>query len=410
MLLNYLWVGFFLTAFLSGLVQWMWLGDAEIFARLMQAVFDSAKAAFEISLGLTGALAFWLGILRVGERGGFLRLLTRGLTPLLRRLMPQVPPDHPAMGAMVMNLSANLLGLDNAATPLGIKAMQELQSLNRQPDTATNAQILFFVINASSITLFPVSILVFRAQMGAAHPADVFIPIVMATFCSTFAGFASVALRQRIDLRDPVILIYLAGFMLAVAGLTFYFGGMNQDDMQRNSAAFSNLLLFSLIALFLAGAIYRRVNAYEAFIEGAKEGFHTAITILPYLVAMLVAIGVLRASGLLEAIMSGMRSLCYLIQVDARFVDALPTALIKPFSGSGARAMMLDSMRTYGVDSFPARLATIIQGSTETTFYVLAVYFGAVGVKNVRYAVGCGLLADLAGVLAAIVITYRFYG
>ncbi|MGX2041460.1 nucleoside recognition domain-containing protein [Methylocaldum sp. MU1018] len=409
LLLNYLWLGFFLAAFVSGLAQWLWLGDAEIFARLMQAVFDSAKAAFEISLGLTGALAFWLGMLRVGERGGFLRLLTRGLTPLLRRLMPQVPPDHPALGAMVMNLSANVLGLDNAATPLGIKAMQELQSLNPKPDTASDAQILFFVINASSITLFPVSILVFRAQMGAAHPADIVIPILMATFCSTFVGFASVALRQRIDLRDPVIVAYLGGFVLTVAGLALYFGSLSQDEMQRSSAAFSHLLLFSLIVLFLAGAVRQRIDAYEAFVDGAKEGFRTAIAILPYLVAMLVAIGVLRASGLLEAIMSGMRFLCDAAQIDARFVDALPTALIKPFSGSGARAMMLDSMRAYGVDSFAARLAAVVQGSTETTFYVLAVYFGAVGVKNVRYAVGCGLLADLAGVLAAIVITYRFY-
>ena len=408
--MNYLWVGFFLAAFVSGLVQWLWLDDAEVFARLMQAVFDSAKAAFEIALGLTGALTFWLGILRVGERGGFLKLLTRGLTPLLHRLMPQVPPNHPAMGAVVMNLSANILGLDNAATPLGIKAMRELQSLNPKPDTASDAQILFFVINASSITLFPISILAFRAQMGAAHPGDVVVPILMATFCSTLAGFASVALRQHIGLRDPVVLAYIGGFGLAIIGLAFYFGSLNQDEMQRNSASFSNLLLFSLIALFLAGAIRHRINAYEAFVDGAKEGFHTAITILPYLVAMLVAVGVLRASGLLDAIMSGMCFLCEAAQIDGRFVDALPTALIKPFSGSGARAMMLDSMRAFGVDSFPARLATIIQGSTETTFYVLAVYFGAAGVKNVRYAIGCGLLADLAGVLAAIVITYRFFG
>jgi spore maturation protein SpmA len=410
LVLNSLWVGFFLAAFISGLIQHFWLNDAEIFNRLLQAVFDGAKAAFDIALGLVGALTFWLGILRVGERSGFVRLLTRGLAPLFRRLMPRIPADHPALGAMVMNLSANLLGLDNAATPLGIKAMQELQSLNPDRETASDPQILFYVINASSVTLFPVSIFAYRAQMGAAHPADVFFPILLATSCSTVAGFVSVALRQRINLLDPVILGYGIGFALLLAGLLAYFIGSGHAELQQRSATLSSFFLSGLIALFLAAASYRKINAYEAFIEGAKEGFHTAVTILPYLVAMLVAIGVLRASGVLEAIMGSLRGLCDWLAVDHRFVDALPTALIKPFSGSGARAMMLDTMRAHGVDSFPARLATIIQGSTETTFYVLAVYFGAVGIKNVRYAVGCGLLADFAGVVASVFITYRFFG
>ncbi|QSA99064.1 spore maturation protein [Methylococcus sp. EFPC2] len=376
---------------------------------MLQAVFATSKQAFEIALGLTGALTFWLGILRIGEQSGFIRLLTRGLTPLFRRLMPEIPPEHPAIGAIVMNLSANVLGLDNAATPLGIRAMQELQSLNPEPNRASNAQILFFVLNASSVTLFPLSILAFRSLMGAEYPADVFVPILLATFCSTLTGLLSVAYMQRLRLFQPVTLAYLGGMTALAAGLAWYLFSQDQEVMQQRSANLSSTALLGLIALLLCAAFYRRVDAYAAFIEGAKEGFHTAITIVPYLVAMLVAVAILRASGLLDFTADGLRTLATALNLDTRFVDALPTALIKPFSGSGARAMMLDTMNNFGVDSFQGRLATLIQGSTETTFYVLAVYFGAVGIRNIRHAVGCALLADLAGVLAAIALAYRLY-
>lgn len=410
MLLNYLWIAFFLVALLHGAVQVLAGGDAQLFDGMLMAVFSASRSAFEIALGLTGTLAFWLGMLKIGERSGFVLLLTRGLTPLFRRLMPEVPADHPALGAIVMNLSANVLGLDNAATPLGIKAMQELQSLNPRPDTASNAQILFFVINASSVTLFPLTILTFRAQMGAAYPADVFVPILLATFCSTLAGLLSVAYLQRLRLADWVTLAYLAGGIGLAAALVGYVLQADAEAMQQRSANLSSIVLLGLIGAFLAGAMVRRINAYEAFIEGAKEGFQTAVGIVPYLVAMLVAISVLRASGLLESVAEMLRQAAQLAGADTRFVDALPTALIKPFSGSGARAMMLETMDHFGVDSLQGRLATVIQGSTETTFYVLTVYFGAVGIRNVRHAVGCGLLAELAGVIAAVVICLRFFG
>jgi spore maturation protein SpmA len=409
-LLNYLWIAFFLVALLHGAVQVLAGGDAQLFDGMLMAVFSASRSAFEIALGLTGTLAFWLGMLKIGERSGFVLLLTRGLTPLFRRLMPEVPADHPALGAIVMNLSANVLGLDNAATPLGIKAMQELQSLNPRPDTASNAQILFFVINASSVTLFPLTILTFRAQMGAAYPADVFVPILLATFCSTLAGLLSVAYLQRLRLADWVTLAYLAGGIGLAAALVGYVLQADAEAMQQRSANLSSIVLLGLIGAFLAGAMVRRINAYEAFIEGAKEGFQTAVGIVPYLVAMLVAISVLRASGLLESVAEMLRQAAQLAGADTRFVDALPTALIKPFSGSGARAMMLETMDHFGVDSLQGRLATVIQGSTETTFYVLTVYFGAVGIRNVRHAVGCGLLAELAGVIAAVVICLRFFG
>jgi spore maturation protein SpmA len=409
-MLNILWIGFFLIACATGLIRFLWLGDAEIFNRMMQAVFTSSKTAFEIALGLTGTLAFWLGMLQVGQSGGFIRLLTRGLNPLFRRLLPDVPKDHPALGAIVMNLAANMLGLDNAATPFGIKAMHELQALNAEKETASDAQILFFVINASSVTLLPVAIFTYRAQMGAANPTDVFIPILIATFGSTLTGLLSVALVQKINLLDRAVLAYLGSMTLMVAGLLFYFLNMDQAVVQEKSALLSNGLLLALIMAFLLGAVFRRRNAFEAFIEGAREGFQTAVGILPYLVAMLVAIGVFRASGVLESIIEGARMAFGSLGLDTRFVDALPTALIKPFSGSGARAMMLDTMQTFGADSFSGRLSCIIQGSTETTFYVLAVYFGAVGIKNIRHAVSCALLADTAGVLAAIGITYQFFG
>lgn len=408
-MLNLIWIGLFLSAFCYASIRFLLNGDAGVFAEMMQAVFSSSKNAFEISLGLSGTLAFWLGMLAIGEQSGVILWLTKGLSPLFRKLLPGVPDDHPALGAIVMNLSANVLGLDNAATPLGIKAMQELQSLNPSKDTASDAQILFFVINASSITLFPLTLFTYRAQMGAAFPADVFIPILLATFCSTLAGLLSVAAFQRIKLHDKTVLIYLIGLMALVGLLAFNLFSLPQAQMQAASAHISHFALLALIALFLGAALVKKVDAYQAFIQGAKSGFDTAIHIVPYLVAMLVAVGVFRASGLLDAISLAIKGIVSFFSLDDRFVDALPVALIKPFSGSGARALMLDSMRTYGVDSFVARLATIIQGSTETTFYVLAVYFGAVGIKNVRHAIGCGLLADLAGVIAATLITYRFF-
>jgi len=408
--LNIIWIGFFLTAFIIALFKLLVLGDSHVFADIMAALFSQSKAAFEIALGLTGVLSLWLGIMRIGEQSGFIRILTRALTPLFSRLMPDVPKDHPALGAMMMNISANALGLDNAATPMGIKAMQELQTLNPTPETASNAQILFLVINTSSVTLFPVTIFTYRAQLGASNPTDVFIPILIATYCSTLAGLLAVAAVQKINLLDKVVLAYLSGITVVVVGLLTYFSGLPQQQMLEQSAAASNIILFSLIIAFLIGAINKGINAYEMFIEGAKEGFQTAIKLIPYLVAMLVAIAVFRASGALELLANGARYLVQSLGMDDRFIDALPTALIKPFSGSGARAMMIDTMTTHGADSFAGRLVCIIQGSTETTFYVLAVYFGAVGIKRIRHAAACGIIADLGGMIAAVFITYAFFG
>ena len=367
----------------------------------MEAMFALSKSAFEISLGLTGVLALWLGIMRIGEKSGFILLLTQGLTPLFSRLMPDVPKGHPALGAIVMNISANALGLDNAATPLGIKAMQELQTLNPNPETASNAQILFLVINTSGVTLFPVTIFTYRAQLGAANPTDVFIPILIATYMATLAGLFAVAFVQKINLLDKVIMAYLGGFTLVVGGILAYFSSLPQQQMLEQSALISNFILFSLVITFILGAINKEINAYEAFIEGAKEGFHTAITIIPYLVAMLVAIGVFRASGALDLLADLARAAVHYFMLDDRFVDALPTALMKPFSGSGARAMMIDTMKTMGADSFAGRLSSIVQGSTETTFYVLAIYFGSVGIKHIRHAAACGIIADFAGIVAS---------
>ncbi len=409
-MLNLIWIFFFISAFVTALFKLIVLGDQQIFSQIMTALFTLSKTAFEISLGLTGVLALWLGIMRIGERSGFVQLLTRALTPLFARLMPDVPKNHPALGAMVMNISANALGLDNAATPLGIKAMKELQSLNPTPETASNAQILFLVINTSAVTLFPVTIFTYRAQMGAANPTDVFIPILIATYISTLMGLLAVATVQKINLLDKVIFSYLAGFTLFIAGILYYFSQLSQADMLSQSALISNVILFSLIILFILGAVYKRINAYDAFIEGAKEGFDTAIIIIPYLVAMLVAIGVFRASGALDLITDVIRHLVFLLELDNRFIDALPTALMKPFSGNGARAMMVDTMQVYGADSFAGRLSSIVQGSTETTFYVLAVYFGAVGIKNIRHAAACGIIADFFGIVAAIFVAYWFFG
>ena len=409
-MLNALWIGFILVAFLIACFKLVFLGDAEIFAALVKALFDSSKTAFEISLGLTGVMALWLGVMKIGERAGMLDILTRGLAPLFKRLFPEVPPNHPALGAMTMNMGANMLGLDNAATPLGIKAMQELQKLNPTPDTASDAQVLFLVINTASVTLLPVTIFTYRAQLGAADPTDVFVPLLITTYIGTLVGLMVTGLYQRLHLWNRVTLAYLGGATAIIGGLVVYFGSLDAAEMTRQSSILSNVLLFGIVATFLLMAVRRRVNAYEAFIEGAKEGFHTAVTIIPYLVAMLVAIAVFRASGALDLLMGSMRSAVLALGFDARWVEGLPTALMKPFSGSGARAMMIDTMQTHGADSFAGRLASIVQGSTETTFYVLAVYFGAVGIKRVRHAVTCGLIADVAGILAAIGMAYLFFG
>lgn len=409
-MLNIIWISFFLAAFCTALFKLVFLGDQQVFAQIMEAMFALSKSAFEIALGLTGVLALWLGIMRIGEKSGFIQLLTESLTPLFSRLMPDVPKGHPALGAIVMNISANALGLDNAATPLGIKAMQELQTLNPNPETASNAQILFLVINTSGVTLFPVTIFTYRAQLGAANPTDVFIPILIATYMSTLAGLLAVAFVQKINLLDKVIVAYLGGFTLMVGGILAYFSSLPQQQMLEQSAIISNFILFSLVITFILGAINKEINAYDAFIEGAKEGFHTATTIIPYLVAMLVAIGVFRASGALDLLADLARTIVHYFMLDDRFVDALPTALMKPFSGSGARAMMIDTMKTMGADSFAGRLSSIVQGSTETTFYVLAIYFGSVGIKHIRHAAACGIIADFAGIVASIFVAYWFFG
>jgi len=408
--LNLIWISFFLAAFCTALFKLVFLGDQQVFAQIMEAMFALSKSAFEISLGLTGVLALWLGIMRIGEKSGFILLLTQSLTPLFSRLMPDVPKGHPALGAIVMNISANALGLDNAATPLGIKAMQELQTLNPHPETASDAQILFLVINTAGVTLFPVTIFTYRAQLGAANPTDVFIPILIATYVGTMVGLFTVAYVQKINLLDKVIVAYLGGFTLVVGGILAYFSSLPQQQMLEQSAIISNFILFSLVVTFILGAINKEINAYDAFIEGAKEGFQTATTIIPYLVAMLVAIGVFRASGALDLLADLARTIVHFFMLDDRFVDALPTALMKPFSGSGARAMMIDTMKTMGADSFAGRLSSIVQGSTETTFYVLAIYFGSVGIKHIRHAAACGIIADFAGIIASIFVAYWFFG
>lgn len=409
-LLNVIWIGFFLVAFVMALVQWLGFGHQEVFEAMMKAAFDSSKSGFEIALGLTGVMTLWLGVLKIGERAGFLRLLTLLLGPLFRRLMPGVPAGHPAQGSITMNMAANMLGLDNAATPMGLKAMGELQTLNARPQVATDAQILFLVINASSVTLLPVTIFTYRAQLGAADPTDVFIPILIATYASTLMGLLATAAVQRINLLNPVVLAYLAAMTGAVGLLVAHFASLSAEELARQSAFLSNFLLFSVVVAFIGVAALRRVDVYDAFIEGAKDGFQTAVKIIPYLVAMLVAIGVFRASGALDLLMHAIRGAVAGVGLDTRFVDALPTAFMKPLSGSGARAMMIDAMKAYGPDSFTGRLASVIQGSTETTFYVLAVYFGSVGIRHGRHAVACALLADLAGLVAAILATYMFFG
>ncbi len=409
MTLNYIWLSFFLVSLVVGLVKLVG-GDTAVFASMTQATFDSAKTGFEISLGLTGVLTLWLGLMKVGEEGGAIAVLARVVSPFFRRLFPEVPRDHPALGSIIMNFSANMLGLDNAATPLGLKAMNELQTLNPDKETATNAQIMFLVLNTSGLTLIPISIMVYRAQLGAANPADVFLPIMLTTYFATLSALIAVALVQRINLFDPVLLAWLIGVTTVIGGLVYTFAGMDRDRVQEISNVVANVTLYGVISTFLIMALFKRVNAYEAFIEGAKEGFQVAIRIIPYLVALLVAIGVFRASGTLDLLLLGIGKIFAVFGIDDRIIPALPTALMKPLSGSGARGMMVDAMTTYGADSFVGRLASTFQGATDTTFYILALYFGSVGIRKTRHAIAVGLFADAVGVIAAIIIAYIFWG
>lgn len=392
------------------MVRLVVFGDVEVFPAIMDSTFASAKTAFEISLGLTGVLSLWLGVMKIGERGGLVALLARGLSPVFTKLFPEIPKGHPVVGNIFMNLAANMLGLDNAATPLGLKAMEGLQELNPKKDTASNAMIMFLVLNTSGLTVIPVSILVYRAQMGAAQPTDVFIPILLATFFSTLAGIIATSLYQRINLLNRVLLLTLGGVSLAVAGIMWGFSQLSREDMATVASTVANVVLFTIVVGFILAGVRKKVNVYDAFIEGAKDGFSTAVRIIPYLVAILVGIGVFRASGAMDWLVDGIAWLVGLTGADAEWVGALPTALMKPLSGSGARGMMVDAMATYGADSFVGRLSCIFQGATDTTFYILAVYFGSVGVRYTRHAVACGLLADLAGVVAAVAICYFFFG
>ena len=409
MVLNYIWIAFFVIAFAIGVVRLVFMGDTEVFPAMMDSTFSSSKTAFEISLGLTGVLSLWLGIMKIGEKGGVVDALSRLLSPVFVRLFPDIPKGHPATGSIFMNIAANMLGLDNAATPLGLRAMEQLQSLNKKKDTATNPMIMFLVLNTSGLTIIPVSILVYRAQMGAAQPTDVFIPILLATFFSTLAGIVATSIYQRINLLNRTLLLTLGGMCLAVAAVIWGFGRMDKDTMNTVSTSVANIMLMTIIVGFILAGVRRKVNVYDAFIEGAKEGFTTAVRIIPYLVAILVGIGVFRASGAMDMIVDGIRAAVEACGGDGEFVGALPTALMKPLSGSGARGMMVDAMATYGADSFVGRLSCIFQGSTDTTFYILAVYFGSVGIRYTRHAVACGLLADLAGVIAAIAVCYLFF-
>lgn len=409
MVLNYIFVAFFLVAFVIGLVKLIFLGDVDVFPNMMNSTFDSSKTAFEISLGLTGVLSLWLGIMKIGEKGGVVNFIARLLSPVFCKLFPDIPKGHPVTGSIFMNIAANMLGLDNAATPLGLKAMEQMQELNRKKDTATNPMIMFLVLNTSGLTLIPVSILVYRAQMGAAQPTDVFIPILLATFFATLAGIIITCLYQRINLFNKTLMLSLGCICLAVAGIIWGFSQLDKEMMNVVSTSVANILLMTIIVGFIFAGVRKKVNVYDAFIEGAKEGFQTAVRIIPYLVAILVGIGVFRASGAMDWLIDGIKWCVLACGIDADFVGALPTALMKPLSGSGARGMMVDAMTTYGADSFIGRLSCIFQGSTDTTFYILAVYFGSVGIRHTRHAVTCGLLADLAGIVSAIAICYMFF-
>ena len=424
MVLNYIWIAFFVVAFVVALIRLVFWGDLQVFPAMMDSTFSSSKTAFEISLGLTGVLALWLGVMKIGERGGVVNVLARLLTPLFTKLFPDIPKGHPVTGSIFMNIAANMLGLDNAATPLGLKAMEQLKEIEderlknsnhdaaemqRLRETATNPMIMFLVLNTSGLTLIPVSILVYRAQQGAAQPTDIFIPILLATFFSTLMGVLVTSIYQRINLLNRVVMLTLGGACLLVSAIIWAFSRMDGETMNMVSTTTANILLMTIIVAFIVAGMLKKVNVYDAFIEGAKEGFSTAVRIIPYLVAILVGIGVFRASGAMDYVIDGIRWTVAATGLDTQFVEALPTALMKPLSGSGARGMMVDAMQTYGADSFVGRLACIFQGSTDTTFYILAVYFGSVGIRYTRHAVACGLLADLAGIIAAIAIAYLFF-
>lgn len=410
MVLNYIWIAFFLIAFIVAAVRLVFMGDTGVFPAIINSTFDSAKTAFDISLGLTGVLSLWLGIMKIGELGGVINMFSKVLSPLFTKLFPDIPKGHPVTGSIFMNLAANMLGLDNAATPLGLKAMEGLQELNTKKDTASNPMIMFLVLNTSGLTIIPISIMVYRAQLGAAQPTDVFVPILLATFFSTLAGIIAVSVYQKINLLNRTILLFLGGASLFIAGIIYFFTTLSREMIDVYSTTTANVFLFLIIIGFILAGIRKKVNVYDAFVEGAKEGFTTAVRIIPYLVAILVAIGVFRASGSMDYIINGVATLVGWCGIDSEFVAALPTAIMKPLSGSGARGLMVDAMTTYGADSFVGRMACLFQGSTDTTFYILAVYFGSVGISKTRHAVPCGLLADLAGIISAIFICYLFFG
>jgi spore maturation protein SpmA len=409
MVLNYIWVGFFLSAFLIGIVKLVFFHDVEVFSNIMTASFEYAKTGFEISLGLTGVLTLWMGLMQIGEKGGVVKIFSRAVGPFFHRLFPELDKDHPAIGSIMMNMSANMLGLDNAATPLGLKAMKEMQSTNKNKDVASDSMIMFLVLNTSGLTLIPVTIMVYRFQMGAADPSDIFIPILLATSFSTLAGLISVSIYQRINLLDKVIMSYLGGFALLIGTVIFFLSQMSREEIATVSNVAANLLLFSIITSFILLAVIKKVNVYETFIDGAKDGFNIAIKIIPYLIAILVAVGVFRASGAMDMIIGLIQKLLVSLNIDSDFTGALPTAFMKPLSGSGARGMMVDAMNTYGADSFVGRVSSIVQGATDTTFYIIAVYFGSVGIRKTRYAITCGLIADFAGITASILLAYLFF-
>ena len=410
MVLNYIWIAFFLIAFIVAAVRLVFMGDTGVFPAIINSTFDSAKTAFDISLGLTGVLSLWLGIMKIGELGGVINMFSRVLSPLFSKLFPDIPKGHPVTGSIFMNLAANMLGLDNAATPLGLKAMEGLQELNTKKDTASNPMIMFLVLNTSGLTIIPISIMVYRAQLGAAQPTDVFVPILLATFFSTLTGIIAVSVYQKINLLNRTILLFLGGASLFIAGIIYFFTTLSREMIDIYSTTTANVFLFLIIIGFILAGVRKKVNVYDAFVDGAKEGFTTAVRIIPYLVAILVAIGVFRASGSMDYIINGVATVVGWCGIDSEFVAALPTAIMKPLSGSGARGLMVDAMTTYGADSFVGRMACIFQGSTDTTFYILAVYFGSVGISKTRHAVPCGLLADLAGIISAIFICYLFFG
>ena len=409
MALNYIWIFFFLAAFVIGLIKLLFFGDTEVFSAMVTSTFDMAKTGFEISLGLTGVLTLWMGIMRIGEKGGIVNVFSKLIGPFFNKLFPELGRSHPAYGSIMMNIAANMLNLDNAATPTGLQAMKEMQATNPDKKTASNAQIMFLVLNTSGLTLLPISIMVYRAQMGAVNPSDIFIPILLATYFSTLAGLIAVSFYQKINLLDKVVLSYLGGLTAVIIGIIWYFSTLDQEAVTRVSSLASNFILFSVIIAFILMAVIKKVNVYDAFIDGAKDGFKTAVKIIPYLVAILVAIGVFRASGAMELFISGVTWIFEQAGINTDFTPALPTALMKPLSGSGARGMMVDAMNTHGADSFVGRVASTVQGATDTTFYILAVYFGSVGIKNTRYAVVCGLIADFTGIIAAILIAYLFF-